>query len=89
MTTVSAHRGRPVMHTEPWGKITVVLLDRHLADLDRLAIDIRLKHGRAIRRAEIIRAFVEAACQSGIDLTEASSADAIIELLTRRRKAAR
>ena len=38
-------RGRPIVHTEPWAKITVVLLDRHVAYLDRLAIDIRLKHG--------------------------------------------
>ena len=49
------NRGRPIVHTEPWAKITVVLLDRHVAYLDRLAIDIRLKHGRAISRAEIIR----------------------------------
>jgi hypothetical protein len=82
------NRGRPVTHTEPWGKITVVLLDRHVANLDRLAIDIRLRHGRAISRAEIIRAFIEAAYQSGIDLSEATSGDAIVGLLARARKTA-
>ena len=43
------------------GEITVVLLDRHVAYLDRLAIDIRLRHGKAISRAEIIRWLIEAA----------------------------
>ena len=61
---------------------TVVLLDRHVAYLDRLAIDIRLKHGRAISRAEIIRGLIEAAFQSGIDLSQADSIDTLVELLT-------
>ncbi len=86
------NRGRPIVHTEPWAKITVVLLDRHVAYLDRLAIDIRLKHGRAISRAEIIRGLIEAAFQSGIDLSQADSIDTLVELLTGsipKRKAAR
>jgi hypothetical protein len=74
-------RGRPTMHTEPWAKITVVLLNRHVALLDRLAVDIRLRHGKAISRAEIIRSFIEAAYQSGIDLSDASSSAAMIDLL--------
>lgn len=85
-------RGRPVMHTEPWGKITVVLLDRHVAQLDGLAIDIRLKHGRAISRAEIIRALVEAVYRSGIDLSEARTGDDMVEMMvgaTRRAKSTR
>lgn len=74
-------RGRPIVHTEPWAKITVVLLDRHVAYLDRLAIDIRLKHGRAISRAEIIRGLIESAFQSGVDLSQAHSIDSLVELL--------
>ena len=74
-------RGRPVVHTEPWAKITVVLLDRHVAYLDRLAIDIRLRHGRAISRAEIIRGLIESAFQSGVDLSQAHSIDTLVELL--------
>lgn len=88
----SSQRGRPIVHTEPWAKITVVLLDRHVAYLDRLAIDIRLKHGKAISRAEIIRGLIEAAFQSGIDLSQADSIDTLVELLTGstpKRKAAR
>ncbi len=80
--TTKPNRGRPIVHTEPWAKITVVLLDRHVAYLDRLAIDIRLKHGRAISRAEIIRGLIEAAFQSGIDLSQADSIDTLVELLT-------
>ena len=84
----SSNRGRPIVHTEPWAKITVVLLDRHVAYLDRLAIDIRLKHGKAISRAEIIRGLIEAAFQSGIDLSQADSIDTIVELLNPTRKKA-
>src|SRR5467141_2775170 len=89
---VKSNRGRPVVHTEPWAKITVVLLDRHVAYLDRLAIDIRLKHGKAISRAEIIRGLIEAAFQSGVDLSQAESTDGLVDLLigaAPKRKAAR
>src|SRR5207302_7217540 len=79
---VKSNRGRPIVHTEPWAKITVVLLDRHVAYLDRLAIDIRLKHGKAISRAEIIRGLIEAAFQSGVDLAQAESTDGLVEVLT-------
>ena len=82
MTPVKSNRGRPIVHTEPWAKITVVLLDRHVAYLDRLAIDIRLKHGKAISRAEIIRGLIEAAFQSNVDLSQADSIGSLVELLT-------
>jgi hypothetical protein len=82
VTPGKSNRGRPIVHTEPWAKITVVLLDRHVAYLDRLAIDIRLRHGKAISRAEIIRGLIEAAFQSGVDLSEANSIGTLVELLT-------
>jgi hypothetical protein len=74
-------RGRPVVYTEAWSKVTVVLLDRHVAFLDRLAVEIRLKHHKAISRAEIIRALIEAPSQGDIDLSDAVSTDSIVELL--------
>jgi hypothetical protein len=40
-------------------KITVVLLLRHVAALDRLAVSIRLRTGVALSRAGIIDAFIE------------------------------
>jgi hypothetical protein len=85
----SSNRGRPIVHTEPWAKITVVLLDRHVAYLDRLAVDIRLKHGKAISRAEIIRGLIEAAVQGGLDLSQAESMDQLVELLNSKRKSSR
>jgi hypothetical protein len=48
-------------------KITVILLQRHVALLDRLALDIRIKHGQAITRSEIIFAMVEAAERRKMD----------------------
>ena len=93
LSPVKSNRGRPIVHTEPWAKITVVLLDRHVAYLDRLAIDIRLKHGKAISRAELIRGLIEAAFQSGVDLSQADSIDTLVDLLVatpnRQRKALR
>ena len=51
----------------------------YVSYLDRLAIDIRLKHGKAISRAEIIRGLIEAAFQSGIDLSQAESTDGLVD----------
>ena len=45
-----------------------------------------LKHGKAISRAEIIRGLIEAAFQSGTDLSQADSIDTIVELLTSTKK---
>ncbi len=41
-------------------KITVVLLRRHIAALDYLAVSIRLRTGVALSRAGIIDAFIAA-----------------------------
>jgi hypothetical protein len=62
-------------------KITVVLLDRHVAYLDRIAVDIRYKHGVAIARAEIIRALVDAASSSKLDLASAANVPRMTEML--------
>jgi hypothetical protein len=66
-----------------WTRVTVVLLNRHIAYLDRLAVDIRLKHGKIIRRDALVRAFVEAVMRRGVDLSEASSFNALVALLKR------
>lgn len=68
---------------EGWTRVTVVLLNRQIANLDRLAVEIRLRHGRIIRRDALVRAFVEAAMRRGIDLSQASSAEALVALLRR------
>src|SRR5215211_3553277 len=65
--------GRPPMHDEAWTKVTVVLFDRQIVFLDRLAANIRAHSGAAISRAQLIRALVDAAGDADIDLTAARS----------------
>ncbi len=69
-------RGRPPIHQETWSKVSVVLFDRQIVQLDRLATDIRGRNGRALNRAGIIRALIDGLIDSGMDVTgSASEAD--------------
>jgi hypothetical protein len=70
-----------VARGETWSKITVVLLDRHVAYLDRIAVDIRLRRGVAISRAELIRGLIEAASNTGVTLADAPGNPEMVELL--------
>ena len=65
--------GRPPMHDEAWTKVTVVLFNRQIVFLDRLASNIRAQSGAAISRAQLIRALVDAAGDADLDLTAARS----------------
>jgi hypothetical protein len=76
-----SERGQPVAKADSWAKITVVLLDRQVAYLDGIAVDIRLEHSFAISRAELIRALIEAASQSGLVLSDAADVKQMIEML--------
>jgi hypothetical protein len=67
---VKAPRGRPRVHTEAWAKVSVVLFERQVLHLDRLATDIRRANGRAMNRAEIIRALIDGVINSGLDMSE-------------------
>lgn len=78
---VLAHRGRPIMHTEPWEKITVVMLERHAGYLDVMSVLIRLRHHKAISRAEIIRALVEFMIRSKIDFKQFATTDEMVTFL--------
>ena len=49
--------GRPPIHDEAWTKVTVVLFNRQIVFLDRLAANIRAQSGAAISRAQLLRAF--------------------------------
>ena len=53
-------KGRPAA-AEAYDKVTVCLFKRQVNFLDRVALAIREKTGRTIRRAELIRALVERA----------------------------
>src|SRR5262249_13501970 len=68
--------GRPPVHNESGSKVSVVLFDRQIRHLDRLATDGRGKAGKALNRAEIIRALIDGMIDSGIDVhASASEAD--------------
>lgn len=62
---------------EDWSKVTVVLLNRQVVFLDRLAATIRENTGSTVKRAEILRALVDALAESGLDLSYATSESAI------------
>ena len=50
---VKPGRGRPPVHQETWSKVSVVLFDRQIVHLDRLATEIRSKsevRGAALSR---------------------------------------
>jgi hypothetical protein len=61
--------GRPPVHLETWSKVSVVLFDRQVQHLDRLATDIRGKNGKVLNRAEIIRALIDGLLDSGMDIS--------------------
>ena len=65
--------GRPPIHDEAWTKVTVVLFNRQIVFLDRLAANIRAQSGAAISRAQLIRALLDAVADADIDLTSATS----------------
>ena len=56
--------------------------DSSLSQVDRIAVDIRLQYGFAISRAELIRALIEAAAQSGVVLSDASNIKEMIAMLS-------
>lgn len=65
--------GRPPVHDEAWTKVTVVLFNRQIVFLDRLAANIRAQSGAAISRAQLIRSLVDAVADADIDLTASRS----------------
>ena len=60
--------GRPPVHRETWSKVSVVLFDRQIHDLDCLTREMRAKNGRTMNRAEIIRALIDGLIESGMDV---------------------
>ena len=76
-----ADRGPSGVSGETWSKITVVLLDRHVAYLDGIAVDIRLERGVALSRAELIRGLIEAASRTRVTLSDATNNPQMVELL--------
>jgi hypothetical protein len=61
------------VHQESWSKVSVVLFDRQIAHLDDYGSRRPKPKGRALNRAEIIRALIDALIESGMDITVAKS----------------
>src|SRR4051794_36882950 len=72
-TTAKRKPGRPPVHDEAWTKVTVVLFNRQIVFLDRLAANIRAQSGAAISRAQLIRALLDAVTDADVDLTTSTS----------------
>lgn len=68
-----ARRGRPRTHREPWTKVSVVMFERQVLELDRLTTTIRSKTGAHLTRAEVIRALLDALSESRLDITTVTS----------------
>jgi hypothetical protein len=82
--TAARRPGRPPIHAEAWTKVTVVLFNRQIVFLDRLAANIRAQSGAAISRAQLIRSLIDAVADADIDLTTATSeADLKTTMLSR------
>lgn len=65
--------GRPPVHAEAYSKATVILLNRQIVYLDRLSADIRASSGTVVKRAEIIRALIDALSALDLDLRDVRS----------------
>jgi hypothetical protein len=72
------------VHSEAWSKVSVVLFDRQIQHLDRLATTARGKVGKALNRAEIIRALIDGLIDSGIDVVSSASEAELRAMVARR-----
>jgi hypothetical protein len=61
------------VHNETWSKVSVVLFDRQIQHLDRLATTVRARSGKVLNRAEIIRALIDGLIDSGMDVMASGS----------------
>jgi hypothetical protein len=81
--------GRPPVHQETWSKVSVVLFDRQIHHLDRMATGVKGANGKTMNRAEIIRALIDGMLESGLDLKGAPSEAALRAKVARRLAAQR
>ena len=68
-TRPRARRGRPRTHREAWTKVSVVMFERQVLELDRLTTTIRSKTGAHLTLAQVIRALLDGLDESRLDVT--------------------
>ena len=83
-TRPRARRGRPRTHREAWTKVSVVMFERQVLDLDRLTTAIRGKTGANLTRAEVIRALLDALSESRLDVTSIVSGAQLKRMLVQK-----
>jgi hypothetical protein len=83
-TRPRAKRGRPRTHREAWTKVSVVMFERQVLELDRLTTTIRGKSGAHLTRAEVIRALLDALNESRLDVTAVASGAHLKRLLAQK-----
>jgi hypothetical protein len=66
--TTKPRRGRPHVHDESWTKVSVVLFDRQIKQLDRILRDMRRPDGKRLTRASLIRAFLDGLLKGGVEV---------------------
>src|SRR5436190_14568739 len=79
-----AKRGRPRTHREAWTKVSVVMFERQVLELDRLTTTIRSTSGAHLTRAEVIRALLDALNESRLDVTTVASGADLKRLLAQK-----
>jgi hypothetical protein len=81
--------GRPKAHEEPTTKATVVLRNSQIIELDQLSTAIRAKSGGVVQRAQLIRAFVDAVLESGLDLSDVHDEEEVKTIVSTKLRARR
>ena len=79
-----AKRGRPRTHREAWTKVSVVMFERQVVEIDQLTAAIRANTGANLTRAEIIRALLDALNESRLDVTTVVSGAQLKRLLSQK-----
>jgi hypothetical protein len=79
-----ARRGRPRTHREAWTKVSVVMFERQVLELDRLTTTIRGRTGANLTRAEVIRSLLDALNESRLDVTSIVSGAQLKRLISQK-----
>ena len=79
-----ARRGRPRTHREAWTKVSVVMFERQVVELDRLTTAIHARTGATLTRAEVIRALLDALTDSHLDVLSVGSGAQLKRLLVQK-----
>lgn len=83
-TRPRTRRGRPRTHREAWTKVSVVMFERQVLELDRLTTAIRARTGATLTRAEVIRALLDALTESRLDVTSVAAGAQLKRLLVQK-----